>query len=172
MSLDSWFLSRARVSAKQHGRASLDDKMTFFQQLGSLLASGTPLLRALHVAAEQNQSKNLQGIMEEVAERVASGTALHVAIQSATDMFPMHWVAMIATGEATGKLDEVLVDLNRQIRESAETRSKFIGSMIYPCVLIFVAALVVFAMLWFIVPTFGDMFKEMGVNCPVSPSLS
>ena len=166
MSLDSWFLSHARVSAKQHGRASLDDKMTFFQQLGSLLASGTPLLRALHVAAEQNQSKNLQGIMEEVAERVASGTALHVAIQSATDMFPMHWVAMIATGEATGKLDEVLVDLNRQIRESAETRSKFIGSMIYPCVLIFVAALVVFAMLWFIVPTFGDMFKEMGAELP------
>ncbi|MCS7466102.1 MULTISPECIES: type II secretion system F family protein [Stieleria] len=166
MSLDAWFLSRARVSAKQHGRASLDDKMTFFQQLGSLLASGTPLLRALHVSAEQNQSKTLQAVMEEVAERVASGMPLHTAIEATTDMFPMHWVAMIATGEATGKLDEVLVDLNRQIREAADTRSKFIGSMIYPCVLIFVAVLVVFAMLWFVVPTFGDMFKEMGAELP------
>lgn len=166
MSLDSWFLSHARVSAKQHGRANLDDKMTFFQQLGSLLASGTPLLQALHVAAEQNQSKSLQAIMEEVAQRVASGMALHVAIESTTNLFPKHWVAMIATGEATGKLDEVLVDLNRQIRESAETRSQFIGSMIYPCVLIFVAILVVFAMLTYIVPTFGDMFKEMGAELP------
>ena len=166
MTVDSWFLSRARVSAKQHRRAGLDDKMTFFQQFGSLLASGTPMLRAIGIAAEQNQSKALQEAMDEVAERVASGSPLHQAIKSTTDMFPMHWVAMIATGEATGKLDEVLVDLNRQIREAAETRSKFIGSMIYPCVLIFVAILVVFAMLWFVVPTFGDMFKEMGAELP------
>jgi len=166
MTVNSWFLSRARVSAKQHGRASLDDKMTFFQQFGSLLASGTPLLRALRVASEQSESKVMQEVMDEVAERVASGTPLHTAIESTTDMFPLHWVAMIATGEATGKLDEVLVDLNRQIRESAETRSKFIGSMIYPCVLIFVAILVVLAMLWFVVPTFGNMFKEMGAELP------
>ena len=166
MSFDTWFLARARVTAKQHGRASLDDKMTFFQQFGSLLASGTPLLRAIRIAGEQNQSRVLREAMDEVAERVASGTALHVAIEATTDMFPMHWVAMIATGEATGKLDEVLVDLNRQIRESAEARSKFVGSMIYPCVLIFVAVLVVLAMLWFVVPTFGQMFKEMGAELP------
>ena len=73
---------------------------------------------------------------------------------------------MIGTGEATGKLDEVLIDLNRQIREAAETRSKFIGAMIYPCVLVFVAILVVLVMLWFVVPTFGGMFAEMGAKLP------
>ncbi|NND98737.1 MAG: type II secretion system F family protein, partial [Pirellulaceae bacterium] len=141
--------------------------MTFFQQFGSLLASGTPMLRALKMAAEQNQSTLLQEKMEEAGERVASGVSLHVAIEdSAGDMFPLHWVAMIATGEATGKLDEVLVDLNRQIREAAETRSKFIGSMIYPCVLVFVAVLVLLVMLWFVVPTFGNMFNEMGAELP------
>ena len=105
--------------------------------------------------------------MDEVGERVASGSPLHTSITDAAgDMFPQHWVAMIATGEATGKLDEVLCDLNRQIREAAETRSKFVGAMIYPCVLIFVAILVVIVMLWFVVPTFGDMFKEMGAKLP------
>ena len=125
------------------------------------------MLRALKIAADQNQSTQLNETMDEVAERVASGTPLHQAIEtSAGDLFPQHWVAMIATGEATGKLDEVLSDLNRQIRESAETRSKFIGSMIYPCVLVFVAVLVVIVMLWFVVPTFGDMFAEMGAELP------
>lgn len=167
MSLQSWFLSRARVSAKRHRRVTLDDKMTFFQQFGSLLASGTPMLRALKLAAEQNQSTTLQEKMEEASERVASGIPLHNAIEtSAGDLFPLHWNAMIATGEATGKLDEVLVDLNRQIREAAETRSKFIGSMIYPCVLVFVAILVLVVMLWFVVPTFGNMFNEMGAELP------
>ena len=167
MSLETWFLSRARVSAKRHRRVSLDDKMTFFQQFGSLLASGTPMLRALKIASEQNQSTLLQEKMDEASERVASGTQLHIAIEeSAGDMFPNHWNAMIATGEATGKLDEVLVDLNRQIREAADTRSKFIGSMIYPCVLVFVAVLVLVVMLWFVVPTFGNMFNEMGAELP------
>lgn len=167
MSLAEFCLSRARVSAKRHSRVKLDDKMTYFQQLGSLLASGTPLLNALRLAAEQNQSTGLESVMLEVAERVASGSPLHTAIDTtAGDLFPPHWTAMIATGEATGKLDEVLVDLNRQIRESADTRSKFIGSMIYPCVLIFVAVLVVVVMLWFVVPTFGGMFKEMGAELP------
>ncbi|KAA1262187.1 Type II secretion system protein F [Rubripirellula obstinata] len=167
MSLDSWFLSHARVSAKSHRRASLDDKMTFFQQFGSLLASGTPMLRALKLAAQQNQSIDLREKLEEASERVASGTPLHVSIQESTgEMFPSHWVAMIATGEATGKLDAVLADLNRQIRESADTRSKFIGAMIYPCVLIGVAVLVVLVMLWFVVPTFGGMFSDMGAKLP------
>lgn len=167
MSFDSWFLAHARVAAKPHKRASLDDKMTFFQQFGSLLASGTPMLRALKIAAEQNQSTQLQERMEEVAQRVASGSPLHTSITDAAgEMFPQHWVAMIATGEATGKLDEVLCDLNRQIREAADTRSKFVGAMIYPCVLIFVAILVIVVMLWFVVPTFGDMFKEMGAKLP------
>ncbi|TWT54265.1 Type II secretion system protein F [Rubripirellula amarantea] len=167
MSLESWFLSRARVSAKSHRRASLDDKMTFFQQFGSLLASGTPMLRALKLSAEQNQSKDLREKMEEVSERVASGSPLHTSMnESAGAMFPDHWVAMIATGEATGKLDTVLGDLNRQIREAADTRSKFIGAMIYPCVLIGVAFLVVLVMLWFVVPTFGGMFNDMGAKLP------
>ena len=167
MSFDSWFLSRARVASKRHRRVTLDDKMTFFQQFGSLLASGTPMLRALKIAAEQSQSTTLQQKMEEASERVASGGSLHQSIEeSCGPMFPKHWVAMIATGETTGKLDEVLIDLNRQIRESAETRSKFVGAMIYPCVLIFVRVFVVAVMLTFVVPTFSGMFKDMGAELP------
>ena len=125
------------------------------------------MLRALKLSAEQNQSNDLREKMEEVSERVASGSPLHTSMNdSAGEMFPDHWVAMIATGEATGKLDTVLGDLNRQIRESAETRSKFVGAMIYPCVLIGVAALVVLVMLWFVVPTFGGMFNDMGAKLP------
>ncbi|OYP29392.1 type II secretion system F family protein [Rhodopirellula sp. MGV] len=166
MSLDRWFLKRARTASQKHRRANLDDKMTFFQQLGSLLSSGTPLLQAIRLAAAQNQSVTLSQAMDDVADRVASGTRLHIAMQSSSDLFPMHWNAMIATGEATGKLDEVLADLNQQIRELADTRRKVVGAMIYPCVLIFVAVLVVLAMLWFVVPTFGEMFDEMGAKLP------
>ena len=125
------------------------------------------MLRALKMSAEQNESTDLQEKLAEASERVASGTPLHIAIAESTgEMFPNHWTAMIATGEATGKLDAVLVDLNRQIREAADTRSKFMGAMIYPCVLVGVAVLVVLVMLWFVVPTFGGMFADMGAKLP------
>ena len=54
--------------------------MTFFQQLGSLVSSGTPLLQAIQVAAEQNQSDRLQAILAEVAARVAAGVPFHQAL--------------------------------------------------------------------------------------------
>lgn len=167
MTLDSWMLQHARVSSRRHRRVKLDDKMTFFQQFGSLLASGTPMLQALRLASEQSQSERLEEILDEVAERVSSGSQLHTALNdTAEDLFPPHWVAMVATGEATGKMDQVLCDLNQQIREASEARGKFIGSLIYPLVLMVVAVLVVVIMLWFVVPTFGNMFKEMNATLP------
>jgi type IV pilus assembly protein PilC len=166
VSFNEWFLKRARVTTRQHRRATLDDKMTFFQQFGSLLASGTPMLQSLRMAAEQNQSDRLKEVLLEAANRVASGSPLHEALSAQGDVFPSNWTAMIGTGEVTGKMDQVLVDLNLQIRESFQARRKFIGSLIYPIVLLVVAVLVVLIMLWFVVPTFGGMFAEMNAELP------
>jgi type IV pilus assembly protein PilC len=73
---------------------------------------------------------------------------------------------MIRTGEVTGKMGYVLVELNRQVRESRETRRKVRGAMTYPCILLCVAVLAIGAMLWFVVPTFAKMFDEMGAKLP------
>jgi type IV pilus assembly protein PilC len=140
--------------------------MTFFQQLSTLVSSGTPLLSAIQLAAEQTQSRRMRGILQEIAGRVAAGSSLHAVLGDYREVFEDHWIEVIGTGEVSGKMGMVLCELNEQIRESRETRRKVTGALIYPIVLLIVAAVVVTAMLWFVVPTFAAMFREMNAKLP------
>src|SRR5205085_5924616 len=66
----------------------------------------------------------------------------------------------------TGKLNEVLRQLAQRIKESRETRRNVVGALTYPAILILVAISALTVMLWFVVPTFAGMFKEMGATLP------
>ena len=166
MAFEDYFIAHARVSSKPHKAISLDDKMTFFQQLGTLVASGTPLLQAMELCADQSQSLKLRAVLEHIASRVASGSSVHAAAANFPNVFLHHWVEVIRTGEITGQMTLVLSELNNQIRESRETRRKVMGSLMYPIILVCVAVGAVTAMLWLVVPVFAKMFHDMGAELP------
>jgi type IV pilus assembly protein PilC len=166
MANENWFVQHARVASKKHKRVTLDDKMTFFQQLSTLVASGTPLLEAIQICADQSQSTRMQGILKQVAGRVAAGSSLHSILAEFRDVFEDHWIELVGIGEVSGEMSLVLNDLNKQIIEASETRRKVKGALMYPVILMIVAVMLIVAMLWFVVPTFADMFKEMGADLP------
>jgi type IV pilus assembly protein PilC len=166
MALEDWCLAHARTSGKQHKRVALDDKMAFFQQLATLVSSGTPLMEAISISAEQTQSTRLRAILQETVGRLAAGSSLHAVLADHRDIFEDHWVEVIGTGEVSGKMGMVLCELNQQIRESRETRRKIVGALTYPIILLIVAVGVVACMLWFVVPTFANMFREMNAKLP------
>jgi type IV pilus assembly protein PilC len=166
MALEDWFLTRARVSSKQHKRIKLDDKLSFFQQLSTLVAAGTPLVEALRISARQSQSLRMRDVLDDIAGRVAAGGSFHGVMDDFRHIFEAHWIELIGIGELSGKMSMVLGDLNQQIRESSETRRKVTGALVYPIILLVIAVMVVVVMLWFVVPTFADMFDEMGAELP------
>ncbi len=166
MPFEDWFIARARVSSKPHKGITLDDKMTFFQQLSTLINSGTPLLQALRTCSEQNQSLKMQEVLRDISSRVAGGSSLHAAAGMHDNVFEHHWIGVIRTGEITGQMGEVLLELNEQIREARATRRKIVGSLTYPIILVVVAISSVTVLLWLIVPTFAKMFKDMGAELP------
>jgi type IV pilus assembly protein PilC len=166
MAFEDWFIAHARISSKPHKKIKMDDRMTFFQQLSTLINSGTPLLQAIRICAEQNQSTKMQRVLEEIAGRVASGSSMNAAAAAYPHVFEGNWVEVIRTGEITGQMGSVLLELNKQIRESRETRRKIVGAMIYPIILIVIAVAAVTVMLWLVVPTFAGMFKDMGAELP------
>jgi type IV pilus assembly protein PilC len=166
MAFEDWFIAHARVSSKPHKKVGLDDKMSFFHQLGTLIASGTPILQALQISAEQSQSTKLRKVLEDVAAHVASGSSMHVALGNHPKVFSHHWVEVVRTGEVTGQMALVLGELNKQIQDARATRRKISGAMMYPIILICVAVGAITAMLWFVVPVFAKMFKDMGAELP------
>ena len=166
MAFEDWFVAHARVSSKPHKSIKLDDKMMFFQQLSTLVNAGTPLLQAIQLAAQQNQSTKLRKTLEEIAARVSAGSSLNAAAANYPDVFEANWIGVIRTGEITGKMGAVLLELNKQIREARDTRRKIMGSLMYPIVLIVVAVSAVTVLLWLVVPTFAGMFRDMGAQLP------
>jgi type II secretory pathway component PulF len=165
MAFEDWFIARARVSSKMHNGIAMDDKMTFFHQLSTLIASGTPLLQAVQIGADQSQSIKMRRVLEDIAARVASGSSLHAAAANYTKIFSHHWIEVIRTGEVTGQMSLVLLEL-KQIQETRATQRKISAAMMYPIILVCVAVGAVTAMLWFVVPTFAKMFHDMGAQLP------
>jgi len=108
----------------------------------------------------------LRGVLEAIAGRVSSGSSLNAAAANYPQVFQNNWVEVIRTGEITGQMGPVLLELNKQIRETRETHRKVSGALMYPMILIFVAVAAVTLMLWLVVPVFAGMFRDMGAELP------
>jgi len=163
---EEWVVAHARVAKRPHKAAKLEDTLTFFHQLSTLVSSGTPLLQALKIASTQCESTRLRTILELITAKVSAGSTFHAAAAAYPQIFEFQWIEAIRTGEVTGKMAQVLVELNKQIRDSRETKRKVKASLMYPCILICVAVIAVTVMLWMVVPTFAKMFNDMGAKLP------
>jgi len=163
---EEWVVSHARISKKAHRGATLEDTLSFFHQLATLVNSGTPLLQALKIASAQCESTKLRAVLDEITSKVAAGSSFHGAAAGFPQFFEFQWLEAIRTGEVTGKMASVLIELNKQIRESRETKKKVKGALMYPLILIIVAVVAVTVMLWMVVPVFAKMFKDMDAKLP------
>ena len=97
---------------------------------------------------------------------MSAGSTFHAAAAAFPQVFEFQWLEAIRTGEVTGKMAQVLIELNKQIRESRETKRKVKGALMYPMILTLVAIIAVTVMLWLVVPVFAKMFKDMDAELP------
>ena len=77
MAFDEWVVAHAQISKKPHKSAKIEDTLSFFHQLSTLVSSGTPLLQALKIASSQCESVKLQAVLEQITAKVASGSTFH-----------------------------------------------------------------------------------------------
>jgi type II secretory pathway component PulF len=154
---------RSSISGRKR-RVKLRHQTGFYSQLADLLRAGVPLLRALDVLARQSGSPVLSEVIREVREHVAGGNTLADAMEMHPNAFaPLH-VATIRAGEAGGFLEDVLTRLATFAERQDELRNKLLGSIIYPCVLMFAGAAVVTLLMVFVVPTLRKHLREDTFN--------
>src|SRR6185312_11163860 len=166
LAFEEWVVAHARISKKPHRGATIEDTLSFFHQLATLVSSGTPLLQALKIATAQCESLKLQRILAQITAKVEAGSTFHSAAAAFPQVFEFQWLEAIRTGEVTGKMSQVLIELNKQIRDSRETKRKVKGALTYPMILILVAVTAVTVMLWKVVPVFAKMFHDMDADLP------
>src|SRR5208283_621882 len=135
-------------------KVSARELENFTRLLSSLLAAGVPLSRALMILFKETTAPAARAKWKEVHDLVIDGMSLASAMAKSPETFPRVYVAMVEAGEAGGFLDVVLAQIaDFQMREK-ELKSKVTTAMVYPCILLALALVVLTVLLVFFIPKF------------------
>jgi len=129
------------------------------RQLSTLLSSGVTLMEALSSISEENRGfwKNM---LVNIKERIAAGSSFSKALEDYKEIFPEFYVSMVASGEAGGNLDRVLIRLADFLEAQHNLKSKVKASMIYPVIMICIGFIVLSFLFIFVIPKITRIFKD------------
>jgi len=149
------------------GGIKMRDIVIFTRQFSTMINSGLPLVQALDILAKQSQNKALQDVTRAVVFDVESGHTVADALRKHPRAFNELYVNMVAAGEAGGILDTILMRLAVFMEKNDALVRKVKGAMIYPCVIMAVAAIACSVLLIFVIPVFENMFGSVGLALPL-----
>jgi type IV pilus assembly protein PilC len=159
--------SAPRMTFKFGGKVSDKEMAIFTRQFSTMIDAGLPLVQCLNILAEQSDSKTLRSVTGQVARNVEAGSTLADALRRHPRTFDDLFTNLVEVGEAGGILDVVLQRLSAYIEKAAALKRKVKAAMVYPSAIIGVALMVVIFMLTFVIPTFAQMFKDLGADLPL-----
>ncbi|MFN8652349.1 MAG: type II secretion system F family protein [Gemmatimonadales bacterium] len=143
------------------------DIVIFTRQFATMINSGLPLVQSLDILARQTENPSLAEVTKQVVFDVESGHTLADAFSKHPRAFTELYVNMVAAGEAGGILDTILIRLATFLEKSDALIRKVKGAMVYPGVIMSVAAIAVAVLLIFVIPTFQKMFASVGMELPL-----
>jgi len=162
-------LARAELFAPR--RVPLAELVVFTQQLVLLLRGGSGLAPSIRALASQTRRPLMRGVLERVTDRLESGRGLSEAMPQHPEAFDTLYVSIVKGGEASGQLAASLAQLARILETKRLLRERIREALSYPTLLLTVMAVVVVFMLVYMVPRFGELFRDMGPELPWSTRL-
>src|SRR5215207_7052182 len=152
---------------KTRGSIKMRDIVIFTRQFSTMINAGLPLVQALDILAKQTENKVLSEVTRAVVFDVESGHTVADALAKHPKAFNGLYVNMVAAGEAGGILDTILMRLATFMEKNDALVRKVKGAMIYPGVIMGVAAVAITVLLVFVIPTFETMFASVGLQLPL-----
>lgn len=148
-------------------RVSLVEKMTFARNLAVMIGAGLSMTKSLEALRDQTENKMFKRMIEQILEGITQGKNFADGLREFEDVFGLLFINMVASGEASGKLENVLKLLARQMKRDYDIRSKVRGAMIYPAIIVSFLVIVGALMMIYVVPTLTATFTELGIELPL-----
>jgi type IV pilus assembly protein PilC len=139
----------------------------FTRQFSVMIDAGLPLVQCLEILGTQEEDKGFAAAILQVRADVEGGASLADAMKKHPKVFDALYSNMIAAGEAGGILDGILKRLAAYIEKAVKLKSQVKSAMVYPIAVIVIAAVVVGAILWKVIPTFASLFAGLGAELPL-----
>jgi general secretion pathway protein F len=152
-------------------RVSQKELVILTEELARLLKAGLPLDRAFTILVGIAEEGPVKQLLSRVQEKVRGGSSLADAMEAQRGVFSRFYLNMIRAGEAGGSLELVMGRLAEFMERSKALRESVTSALIYPTILVAVAALSVIILLTFVIPQFQQLFADAGKTLPVATQI-
>lgn len=154
------------AGAKLNKRVKTAELLVFTRQLSTIVSAGLPLMQGLDILADQTEDPNFGAVIDAIAQDVESGETFSDALRKYPKAFPDLYVSMVRSGEASGDLDGVLLQLADYLEASEELKRRIKSAMTYPVVAFGMILIIASGLIVFVVPQFATIFEQMGGTLP------
>jgi type IV pilus assembly protein PilC len=149
------------------GSVKVKEIAIFFRQFSVMIDAGLPLVQCLEILGANQENPTFQKTLTGVRTTVEGGATLANAMRLYPKVFDDLTTNMIEAGETGGILDIILQRLSTYVEKAVKLKSAVKSALIYPIAVVSMAALIVGALLKWVVPIFANMFIGLGVSLPL-----
>ena len=147
-------------------RVTVTDVAMMTRQLATLVAAGIPLVEAVTALTDQVDKLELKRVLTQVRDRLNEGISLAKALEPHPKVFPPLYVNMVAAGEASGTLEQVLERLADFMENQARLRSKVSAALAYPILMLTIGSVLITVMMVAVVPKITSIFASLDRALP------
>ncbi|HCS52316.1 MAG TPA: hypothetical protein DIW81_12110, partial [Planctomycetaceae bacterium] len=158
-------------TAGSNKRVSKRDLMLMTTQLSIMQKSGVDLAESIKNVSRQVSNKRLATALNQIVIDIEDGKSFSAALQAQSSIFGDAYVAGIAAGEASGTLGQVLARLTTLLRNEVRLINTIKSIATYPVILMFVAGMVVNALMFFVLPQFAKVFRDLDKTPPITTQI-
>ncbi|HHH84730.1 MAG TPA: type II secretion system F family protein [Firmicutes bacterium] len=166
IAVESIFKKPADLSFSFGTGIKTKDIVVFTRQFSTMLNAGINLVDCLSILGEQIENKAFKNVIQNVRNEVESGKPLNEALRKYPKVFNNLYCSLVEAGEAGGLLTNVLDRLSIYMEKNMELVGKVKSAMTYPVIIMIVAISLIIGMMYFVIPTFEEMFDSMGQTLP------
>jgi len=153
---------RSWLFAFKPKRIKLSQLAQFSRQLSTLIIAGMPLAKDLRVLANQFEDKRLRQITTSLYQHIEAGASLSEALGNYSGVFNPLYINMVAAGETSGALGEILARLAGYLEKTDILIRRVKSALIYPAAIITVAIGLCSFLILVVIPRFKDIFLNLG----------
>jgi len=152
-------------------RVNFSDIVNFTRQVAMMLNAGLTLIEALDILKKQTTKQSFKKIITDLAEEIRAGNPFSLALKKYSSYFSHLYIALVRSGEASGKLAEILLKLADNLEKEREFKGKVKGALIYPVIIIVAMIMVIFIMITFVLPRLLNLYKDFNIELPATTKL-
>jgi type IV pilus assembly protein PilC len=148
------------------------DLVTFTRLFATMIDAGLPLVQCLEILASQQTNKSFAAVLKDVKDSVEQGATFSDSLARHPKVFDHLFVNLVHAGEVGGILDTIMNRLSVYLEKRQKLIRQVRGALVYPSVVVVVAAGVMTVLLTFVIPAFENMFQDFGGGKENLPKLT